>query len=269
MIEEIRAELTPRAKATDLNPPFVDNGYYYQRRFTEGSEYQVIVRRKATLEAPVEVILDIPALAAKHAQFHLGKWAVSPDNAYVAYAVDFTGDRSHRIFVRNIATGKVVDDGIKDVDADFVFAADSKTLFYTSGNQVWRHAIGRKATTDVLVYEERDDTFEVPLSRTKSRKFILLAIEGEQTTEVRYLTADQPLGEFKVMEGRRPGVRYSVDHLGDRFFIHTNLAAPDFRVVTALQNAPKAANWTELIAETPGRFLANVEVFDKFIVIDE
>lgn len=269
LIEEIRAELTPRAKATDFNPPFFDNGYYYQRRFVQGSEYQVIVRHKGTLASPAEVLLDVPALAAKHAQFHLGKWAVSPNNAYVGYAVDFTGDQSHRIFVRSIATGRTVDDGIKDVDADFVFAADAKTLFYTVSNQIWRHTIGRKPTTDVLVYEEHDDTFEITLSQTKSRKFILLTIKSEQTTEVRYLAADRPLDKFKVLEPRRPGVRYSVDHLGDRFFIHTNLRAPDFRIVTASQAAPKAANWRELVPERRGRLLANFEVFDKYVVIDE
>jgi oligopeptidase B len=159
LTDEIRAELTSRARATDVNPPFLDNGYYYQRRFLKGSEYQVIVRHKGSLDASPEAVLDIPALAAKHAQFHLGRWAVSPDNALVAYAVDFTGDGSHQIFVRNLATGKVIDDGVKDVNADFVFAADSRTLFYTAGNQVWRHSVGRKAASDTLVYEESDDTF--------------------------------------------------------------------------------------------------------------
>jgi oligopeptidase B len=269
LIDAIQAELTARAKVMDLNPPFFDNGYYYQRRFTEGSEYQVIVRHKGTLDAPPEVVLDVTSLAARHAQFHLRRWVVSPDNTLIAYAVDLSGEGANRIFVRNLATGKVIDDGIKDVNADFVFAADRRTLFYTSGNQVWRHTIGRKAASDALVYEERDDTFALSLSRSKSRAFILLAIESGQTTEVRYLRADKALGAFKVMERRHRGVRYQVDHIGDRFFIRTNLAAPDFRIVTAPQKAPNAANWTELIAETPGRLLSDFEAFDTFIAIDE
>jgi oligopeptidase B len=269
LIDEICAELTSRARATDFNPPFLDNGYYYQRRFTEGSEYQVIVRHKGSLDASPEVVLDIPALAAKHAQFHLGRWVVSPDNALVAYAVDFTGDGAHQIFVKNLATGKVIDDGVKDVNANFVFAADSRTLFYTVGNQVWRHSIGRRASSDALVHEERDDTFEVSLSLSKSRKVILLVIENRRTSEVRYLAADKPSGRFKVIERRRHGVHYSVDHVGDRFFIRTNLAAPDFRVVTAPQRAPRAANWTQLIPHTPGRLISHFEVFDRLIAIDE
>jgi oligopeptidase B len=269
LIDEIREELESRVSSVDWNPPFFDNGYYYQRRFAGGAEYQVIVRYKGTLDAPEEVVLDVPTLAAKRGQFHLGRWAVSPDNRYVAFAVDFTGGLSYSIFVRSIATGEIIDDGIERVDAAFVFAADSKTLFYLSGNQVWRHTIGTKAETDVLVYDEPDDAFALGLSRSKSGKFILLAIDSEQTTEVRYLPADKPLDKFKVMEPRRRGVRYYVDHIGDRFYIRTNLGARDFRIASASQETPGAAYWTNLVSETPGHFISHFEVFNRFIAIDE
>jgi oligopeptidase B len=269
LIDEIHAEQKSRVSAVDWNPPFFDNGYYYQRRFVKGSEYQVIVRYKGTLETPEQVVLDVPGLAAKHGQFHLDRWVVSPNGAYVAFAVDFTGGRSHSIFISNIASGKIIDDEIKDVDEDIVFAADSKTLFYVSGNRVWRHKIGTKAATDALVYKERDDMFWLILSRSKSHKFILLAIKSEQTTEVRYLAADRPFSKFRLIERRRNRVRYYVDHVGDKFYIRTNLGAPDFRIVSAPQGAPDTAHWRDLIAETPSHFLSHFEVFEKFIAIDE
>ena len=169
-------------------------------------------------------------------------WTVSPDNTRVAFAVDFTGDREFRIFVRMIATGKVADQGIGDVAANLVFAADSETLFYVRNEaktvrsyQVWRHRLGADAASDALVYEEKDPTFSVSLELSKSRQFIFMEIDEERTSEVRYLPADRPTDEFKIMEPRRSDVLYHADHVGDRFFIRTNLDAPDYRIVTAPQ----------------------------------
>jgi oligopeptidase B len=269
LIDEIYVEMKPRAVDVDVNPPFLDNGYYYQRRFEKGKEYQVVTRRKDVPGAPEEVLLDITALAARYPQFHLNRWAVSPDGAYVAFAADFKGDGSNQIFVRKIATGEVVDSGIKDAIGDFVFAADSKRLFYLWSNQLWRHTVGSDPSTDILIYEEPDDTFTLALRLSKSRKFILLEIASELSTELRYLPVDAPLGKFKVIELRRNGVQYYADHLGDRFFIRTNLDAPDFKIVSAPQETPGVANWKTLVAETPGRFIAHLELFDRFIAIDE
>lgn len=269
LVDEIRTELDARISSVDWNPPFFDSGYYYQRRFAGGANYQVIVRHKHTLDAPEEVVLDVPTLAAKRNQFHLGRWAVSPDGRYVAFAVDFTGGLSYSIFVRDIATGEIIDDGLEEADAGFVFAADNKTLFYLYGSQVWRHTIGTKAETDALVYEEHDDTFALDLSRSKSGEFILLAIASGQTSEVRYLPADRPLEPFKVIEARHQGIRYDADHVGDRFYIRTNRGAPDFRIVTAPEEMPDALHWTDLISQTPSRLISHFEVFDNFIAIDE
>ncbi len=269
LIDEIYAEMKPRAVDVDVNPPFLDNGYYYQRRFEKGKEYQVVTRRKDVPGAREEVVLDVSALAGKYPQFHLNRWAVSPDGAYVAFAADFKGDGSNQIFVRKIATGEVVDDRIKDAIGDVVFAADSKTLFYLWSNQLWRHKISSSPSTDTLIYEEHDDTFALSLRLSKSRKFILLDITSELSTEVRYLAVDTPFSKFKLIEPRHQGVQYYADHLGDRFYIRTNLRASDFRVVSAPQKAPGVANWMELIPETPGRFISQVELFDSFIAIDE
>ena len=274
LVNELATELNARSAEEDASVPFADNGYRYERRFAKGAQYPVIVRRKDG--AADEVVLDVEAMAAGHPQYRLFAWSVSPDNARVAFAVDFTGDRQFRIFVRDLATGEVADQGIEDAAANFEFAADSATLFYVRNEprtvrsyQVWRHRVGAPAASDVLVYEETDPTYSVSLERSKSRKFIFLEIDQERTSEVRYLPADRPTAEFRIMAPRRTGVRYHADHVGDTFYIRTNLDAPDFRLVTAPQATRGAAHWTELIAQRPGHYLSRFELFDKFLAIDE
>ena len=150
-------------------------------------------------------MLDVGALAAgRPRQYQLGLWAVSPNNKRVAFTVDFNGDRKYRVFVRTLPTGEVVDEGLANAASSLVFAGDSETLFYVRNEpttvrsyQVWRHRIASDTTSDVLIYEEKDPTFSVSLDLSKSRKFMLLNIEGERTSEVRYLAVDQPSGDLE------------------------------------------------------------------------
>jgi oligopeptidase B len=276
LIGEIEQELHARAEGTGESPEFFESGYIYQRRMALGARFPVIVRRRSQPGAPEQVVLDTEGLAAGHKQYSLDNWVVSPDNDRVAFAVDFTGGRAHRIFVRDIATGHVSDTGISDAASDLAFSADSKTLFYirvelgtVRSHQLWRHGIRADASQDKLVYEEVDPTFELSLNKTKSGRFIFLNLKQQRSTEIRYLPADRPDDQFKVMEPRRHGVIYEADHIGDRFYIRTNLNAPDFRLVNAPDAAPQAANWVDVVAQTPGRFIAEFELFDTFIAIVE
>ena len=276
LIDEIAAELRARQAQQDASVPYLDNGYLYERHYAEGAQYPVIVRRKNAPEAPDEVVLDVPALAAAHPYYRLARWEVSSDGAHVAFAVDFTGARRHRLFVRTIATGEVVDEGIVDAAASFAFAADSQTLFYVRiepktvrSYEVWRHRIGADPASDVVVYAEQDPRFEVSVFLSKSRKYVLIASDQENTSEMRYLRADQPEGAFAMMEPRRVGVRYFANHIGKKFFIRTNLDAPDYRLMTAPQDTPEAANWRELIPHRPGHYLLRFEPFNDFVAIDE
>jgi oligopeptidase B len=234
------------------------------------------VRHRAIPGAVEQVVLDVERLAAGHAHYELADYVISPDGKSVAFAVDLTGGRLHRIFVRSIATGEIVDTGINDAASDLVFSADSKWLFYIRVNpealrshQLWRHQIGSAASQDQFVHEETDATFELHLSRSKSGKFILLASNQQRSTEIRYLPAARPLDPFQVMEPRRHGVIYNADHVGEAFYIRTNLGAPDFRLMRALETAPQSANWTEVIAQTPGRLISEFELFDSFVALVE
>jgi oligopeptidase B len=276
LVDELAAELKVRSAQEDTSVPAADNGYVYERRFAQGAQYPLIVRRKDTPGAEEELALDVGALAAGHPhQYQLGSWTVSPDNTRVAFAVDFNGSREFRIFVRTIATGEVIDEGIDNAASNLVFAADGETLFYVRDEpttlrsyQVWRHRMGSDPKSDVLVYEEDDPTFSVSIALSKSRKFILLDLDCERTSEIRYLATDQPTGELKLIEPRRRGVVYEVDHVDDKFFVRTNLDAPNFRLMSAPQATPEAAYWREVVPQEPERYLSHFEAFETFVAVD-
>ena len=231
LLNEIAGELQGRATPEDRSVPTTYNGYFYQRRFIRGSQYPLIVRWEDRVDTShEEIVLDVTALSAGELrQCELGSWTASPNNKRIAFTVDFYGNREFRIFVRTLPAGQVIDEGIENAASNLVFAGDSETFFYVRNEprtvrsyQLWRHRVGSDPKSDVLIYEEKDPTFGISLGLSKSREFVLLKIDGEHTTEVRYLDVDQP-GALMVIEPRRRGVIYDVDHTGDTFFIRTNL----------------------------------------------
>jgi oligopeptidase B len=233
------------------------------------------VRREDEHGAQEEIVLNVGELAAGHQQYQLGSWNVSPDNEHVAFSVDFTGAREFRIFVRTIATGETVDQGIENASSDLVFAADSDTLFYVRNApttlrayQVWRHRLGSNPNSDVLIYEESDPTFDISITLSGSRKVILLNVSEERTSEFRYLPANRPMDDLKIIEPRRRGVIYEVDHVGDQFYIRTNLDTPDFRLMRAPQATPMAPYWNEIVPEQPGHHLSHFKAFETFVAVD-
>jgi len=276
LVDELAAEMKAREAQEDASVPATYNGYIYQHRYSQGAQYPCIVRHKDAPGAQEESVLDVGAHAAGHPQqYQFGCWTVSPDNTCVAFTVDFTGGREYRIFVRSIATGETVDQGIDNASSDLVIAADSDTLFYVRNEpttlrsyQVWLHRLGTHPKSDVLIYEESDTTFSVSIGLSKSRKFALVNISEERTSECRYLPIDQPMGELEVIEPRRQGVIYEVDHVGDAFFIRTNLDAADFRLMSVPQATPTALYWREIVPEEPGRHLSHFEAFETFVAVD-
>jgi len=275
LAEQLAAELKAREAQEDASVPTAYNGYIYERRFSQGAQYPHVVRRKDEHGAQEEIVLNVGELAAGHQQYQLGSWNVSPDNEHVAFSVDFTGAREFRIFLRTIATGETVDQGIENASSDLVFAADSDTLFYVRNEpttlrayQVWRHRLGSNPNSDVLIYEESDPTFDISITLSGSRKVILLNVSEERTSEFRYLPANRPMDDLKIIEPRRRGVIYEVDHVGDQFYIRTNLDTPDFRLMRAPQATPMAPYWNEIVPEQPGHHLSHFKAFETFVAVD-
>lgn len=276
LVDELYKEMADREDDAEKSVPYFDNGYWYETRFTEGADYPVVVRRKGTKDAAEEVVLDEPALAKDHAQFNLNNWEVSPDGALVAYAVDYSGDRMHTIVVRRIATGEQLDTAIVGATEAMAWAADNKTLFFVRndpktvrGYQAVRHVTGTPVGSDVVVYEEKDDTFELAVDLTKSRKFIVISSIHLQTTEQRIVPAATPAAAPKVVVPREKCVQYDLDHLGKNFYIRTNKNAPDFRIARVADTDLSPAKWKDVVPQKPGTYIGSFEVFDNFIVTDD
>ena len=271
LYEEIRG----RIQETDLSVPARDGAYYYYSRTIAGKQYRVRCRKKGSLAAPEEVLLDENELAEGRAYFRVGVFGVSPDHRLLAYSVDDDGSETYTLRVKDLSTGELLPDEITNTYYGLAWANDNKTFFYTvlddakRPHQVYRHVLGTSPAADVRVHDERDEKFHVRLSKTRSDRFILVSIDSAITSEVRFLDADRPTGEFRVIHPREHGVEYSVSHHGDSFFITTNAEAVNFRLVRAPVSDPGRPNWSEVIPHRPAVKLDGTDAFKDHLVIYE
>jgi oligopeptidase B len=269
-------QIVGRIKQADTTAPVFDNGYFYYTRFETGKQYPTLVRKKGSLEAAEEVLLDENALAQGHGYFSLGASQVSPDNRLVAYGVDTGGRLFYTVRVKDLSTGKLLDDTIADVTGNLAWANDSQTLFYTKQDpntlrayRVYRHRLGSPSANDRLVYEEADETFSCRISRTKSDRYLMIGSRQTLSTEYRFLDADKPDGEFQLIQPRRPRLEYSADHLDGHFFIRTNRDAKNFKLVRAPIQSPGLDHWEEVVPHRADVFLERFELFRDFLVVED
>ncbi len=273
--ERIYREITSRIKQSDTSAPSFFKGYWHYTRTVEGLNYEIHCRRRGSMDAPEEVELDGNALADGHEYFELGYVERSPDENMLAYAIDFSGKELHELRFRDLGTGEDLDDVIESVYYGGAWSADCKTFFYVRPDstmrpyQVWRHVLGTPEEDDALVLQEDDERFELNVELTKSEKFVILSSTSQMTSECRYLRADKPHAEPVVIEPRRPGVEYSVDHQGDRFVILTNDGARNFRLVGAPFDTPGKDSWTEIVAERRGVRLNATDVHVNHVVLGQ
>ncbi len=269
-------EIVGRIKQDDESVPYKENGYFYYTRYEEGKEYPIFCRKKENLEAEEEVLANVNILAEGYSYFQVGGLSVSPDNRYMAIGIDTVSRRKYTIHIKDLETGKMLDDQIPLTTGGSSWASDSKTIFYTQKDDetlrskaIFRHAMGSDASADVLVYEEKDETFGTAVYKTKSKKYMVIASYSTLTTEYQFLPADDPEGEFKVVQPRVRGLEYNISHYGDYFYIITNLDATNFRLMkTPVENTGKE-NWEEVIAHRPDVFLEGLEIFNNYLVLDE
>ena len=232
-------EIVGRIKKDDESVPYFDNGYYYYIKYSEGKEYPVYFRKKGSLEAPEEILLDVNKLAEGKSFCSVNNLSVSRDNKILVYGVDFVSRRRYTLYFLNIESGSLMPDKIENTTGEAVWANDNLTVFYVTkdpetlrSDKVHRHLLGTPADKDVLVFDEKDEIFSVYLSETKSRKYILINSSQTLTTETRYLDLSKPDGEFKVFEPRKINHEYHVDHLGNEFYIRTNTdSASNFKLM--------------------------------------
>jgi oligopeptidase B len=286
-------EMLGRIQETDASVPTRDHGYFYYSRTEQGKQYRIHCRKSAagaaaddrtgaTTTAKEEVLLDLNELAQTHKFVALGSMEMSDDQQHMAYSVDLTGYRQYTLHFKDLRTGVVSPEEIPRVDA-VVWAADGRTVFYVvedpvakRAHRLYRHVVGTNPKADPLVYEEKDERFDLALERTRSEAYLILTSASKTTSEVRVLRSDRPDGTWQVIERRQRDHEYYVDHRGDRFYIRTNSPATvggpkarNFRLVTAPVDHPARAQWQELIPHDDNVMLESVGLFANFAVLHE
>ena len=274
--EELFKEMKGRIKEKDESVPVFKNGYFYYSRTEEGKQYSKYCRKKGSLDSKEEVLLDIDELAKGHAYFSAAGFSVSPDNKLLAYGVDKVSRRQYTILVKNLETGELLKDEIKNTEGVAIWAADNKTLFYTAKNpitllseKIQKHKLGSDALKDAVVYEEKDKSNYIGVDKSKSGKFIFIYSSATLSSEARMIPADQPDAEFTVFTPRTKEVLYSVIPLDNKFLILTNWNAKNFRLMECPLDQTAKENWKEVIPHRKDVLLEEVEEFKDFLVISE
>ncbi|WP_197037252.1 S9 family peptidase [Flavobacterium sp. ZB4P23] len=275
--KELYEEMKARIKEDDQSVPYLYNGYYYITRFETGKDYPIYSRKKGSLTATEEILFNCNDLAKDHSYFQLGGLSVSPDNKFASFGIDTVGRRIYTIQIKNLETEEILSDKIENATGSSVWANDNKTIFYTRqdkvtlrSDKVFKHKLATDSATDILVFNEKDDTFNVSVGKEKSKKYIVIGSGSTLTTEYRILNSDTPDGEFVVFQPRVRGLEYSISHFGDSFYIMTNKdKATNFKLMKTPENATAKENWRDVIAHRKDVLLEDIEIFRNYLVVEE
>ncbi len=269
-------EMRARIKEKDESVPVFKNGYYYYNRSDDGKQYYKYCRKKGTLDAPEEILLDVDKMAEGHAYYSVGGTDISDDNKLLAFGVDEISRRQYTIYVKNLETGEIYKDAIPNTEADPTWAADNKTIFYTSKNAVTllsekikRHLLGTDAADDNTVYEETDKSNYIGVTRSKNGRYIFIVSQGTLSSQWRMIDAATPNAAFNIFQPRMKEVLYDVIPLEDKFLIRTNLNAKNFRIMECPLDKTGVENWKELIPHRSDVLLQGVEEFKNHLVLNE
>jgi len=277
--EELYKEIIGRIKQDDQSVPYFLEGYSYYSRFEIGQEYPIYCRKKGntlntTSDAEEEVLINANIEAERFDYFEIGGISISPDNKYMAYSFDNVSRRLYTIVVKDLATGKLLEDKIENTSGGITWATNSQVFFFTQKDtdslrsyKIFRHHLGEM--DDVEVYHEVDDTYSCYVSKTKSKKFLAIGSDSTLSSEHRILLAGNPTGEFKVFQKREPNLEYSFEHVGDTFYIITNDHAQNFKLVSCSEEKTTKDHWEEVIAHRADVLLESVELFASYMVLDE
>ena len=270
-------EMVGRIKKDDESVPYLENGYYYYSKYFKGKEYPVHYRKKGSLEAPEELILDENKLAEKQEFCSVGQVSVSRDGKILAYSIDTVSRRQYDIYFIDLESGKYLPETIDSVSGQVVWAADNRTIFYTGSDtrtlrddKVLSHKLGENITGDDTVYLETDETFNVYLSETKSRKYIVVQSQQTLSTEARLIDSNKPDVPPVVFEPRKVNHEYQVDHINGEFYIRTNSdGASNFRLMKTAEGNAGMTNWKDVIPHRSDVLFEGFELFSDYLVTSE
>ncbi|WP_425659005.1 S9 family peptidase [Tenacibaculum ascidiaceicola] len=275
--EELFQEMKGRIKEDDQSVPYKKDGYFYITRYEKGQQYPIYSRKKETLEAEEEIMFNVNKEAKGYDYFQLGGLNVSPDNKMVAFATDTVSRRQYFIRIKNLETGKIYKDIIENTTGGSVWANDNKTLFYAKkdpvtlrSSKIYKHTLGSDASLDELVYEEKDDTFGAFVTKSKSKKYIIIGSYSTVSTEYHVLDANNPDGELQIIQPRERDLEYEVAHYGDHFYIKTNKdGATNFKLMKTPVDKPGKENWVDVIPHREDTLFEDFSIFKDYLVLEE
>jgi oligopeptidase B len=274
--DKLYQEIVGRIKQTDMSVPYLLNGYYYYTRYEEGQEYPLYCRKKGSLEGQEEIMLDGNKMAKGYAFFSISGLNVSPDNQWLAYGVDTVSRRQYTLHIKNLGTGEILEDAIPNTTGSAAWAGDNKTLFYTQKNtttlrpeKIYKHRLGDPLGQDRMIYFEEDEEYSIGAFQSKSRELIMIGSFSTLSSEYRYIGADQPDEDFRIIQPRQDKLEYYVEHYQDKFYIRTNYLAKNFRLMETAVSDPGIDQWIEVIPHRPDVLLEDFEVFRDFLALDE
>ena len=269
--EKLYTEMLGRIKETDLSVPYRYGDYFYYSRTEKGKQYAIHCRKKESLDAKEEVLLDLNVLAEGNSFMALGAFDVTDDGNLLAFSTDPTGFRVYRLQVKDLKTGKMLADTANDVGSVF-WAGDNRTLFYTTKDpakrsyRLYRHVLGSKSE---LLYEEKDERFSVYGYRTRSRDYLILQSASLTTSEVKMMDAAEPGGNWKMIVPRKQDREVDVEHHGDLLYLRVNDTGRNFRMVRVPLSDPDEKNWKEVIPHRDEVMLESIDFFKDHYVLSE
>ncbi len=269
-------EMRGRIKEDDASAPYFNNGYYYYIRYETGQEYPIFCRKKGSLDAQEEVMLDVNGLAEPHPYYRVGSFDVSLDNRLLAFTVDTVGRRQCTVMVKDLQSGEVTPTGISEAGGDVTWAADHATLFFTSIDphtlryeRINRYNIHSGNAPEEVYYEQDDTYYYIGVSRSKDDRFLMIYSNSTLSNETWLLEANNPTGSFRVFQPRERDLRYSVYPYKDKFYVLTNHDALNYRLMETPIASTLKSSWREKIAHRTDVLVQGIEVFDDFLVLQE
>ena len=268
-------EIISRVKQDDSSVPYRVHGYWYHTRFAPGQEHPIFGRRKGSLEAPEDVMLDVNELAVGHDYYRIGAMEISPDSEWLAFCEDTVGRRQYTLRFKNLRTGEILETAIPDVESDLAWANDNRTILYVAkdpetllGLYVKKHVLGQDPRHDALAFEQTDKSFYTGVSKSKSERFIFIHMESTVSSEWQYAHADDPALEFRTFLPHERDHEYQLEHLGDAFIVRTNWQAKNFRLMQVpIGREDDRAGWRDVVAHRDDTFIEDFDVFNGFLAV--
>ncbi len=269
-------EMKNRIKEDDESVPYKLNGYWYKVRYEKGEEYPIYTRFKDSLNNQEEIMFNVNKMAEGHSFFNLGGIKISENNILAAFSTDTLGRRIYTLRFKNLETGKILPDTIENTTGSATWASDNKTIFYTRKDeslrpfQVYKHVLGTSPSEDVLIFHEDDETYTVGVHKTKSRDYIMISSHSTVSDEYRFIKANQPDSEFKIIQPRERDLEYSVEHYQDHFYFITNKdGATNFKIMKTSVDKPSKENWSDLITHREDAYIEDIELYRDYLVVEE